>query len=118
MSFSRVVLLFQSVDCILREDWLGAIAARSNLTSSLHKWSGLATLEDIRKSIDYFTSANGTDYLTAFVNTETVKEALGADVNITWSECDDLVDEKMQVGPSFHVSTVSLYCSKILIGSL
>lgn len=87
----------KSVDCILREDWLGAIAARSNLTSSLHKWSGLATLEDIRKSIDYFTSANGTDYLTAFVNTETVKEALGADVNITWSECDDLVDEKMQV---------------------
>lgn len=60
--------------------------------------SGLATLEDVRKSVDYFTDANGTDYLTAFVNLETVKKALGAHTNITWTQCSDLVDEKMQVG--------------------
>lgn len=87
----------KSVECILKEDWLGAVAARSKLMRNLHNWSGLATLEDIRKSADYFTFANSTEYLTAFVNMEAVKEALGADVNSTWSQCDDLVDEKMQV---------------------
>jgi len=97
-----VVLPFQSVECILKEDWLGAVAARSNLMVSLHNMSGLATLEDIRKSKDYFTYANNSEYLTAFVNIETVKEALGADANMTWSQCDDLVDEKMQVGLLFQ----------------
>ncbi|KAG0606794.1 hypothetical protein M758_9G168200 [Ceratodon purpureus] len=87
----------KSVECILRKDWLGAIAARSTLMGSLREMSGLTTLEDVRKSVDYFTSANGTDYLTEFVNKETVKKALGANVNTTWEQCGDLVDEKMQV---------------------
>lgn len=90
--------LLQSKERILKKDWLGAVAARSNLTRILRAMSGLATLEDVRKSVDYFTDANGTDYLTAFVNLETVKKALGAHTNITWTQCSDLVDEKMQVG--------------------
>lgn len=81
----------------MKEDWLGAVAARSKLLEQLHEWSGLVTLEDVRKSVDYFTSPNGTDYLTAFVNLKSVKKALGADISITWSQCDDLVDEKLQV---------------------
>lgn len=101
----NVVFLFQSVNCILRKDWLGAVAARSSLMESLREMSGLSTLEDIRKAVDYFTYANGTNYLTAFVNIETVKRALGADVNITWEQCSDLVDEKMQVGPLLHISS-------------
>lgn len=103
-----VVFLFQSVQCILRKDWLGAIAARSTLMKSLREMSGLSTLEDIRKSVDYFTYANGTDYLTEFVNKETVKRALGANVNITWGQCIDLVDEKMQVGLLLHICSHSL----------
>ncbi|XP_024389236.1 serine carboxypeptidase-like 50 [Physcomitrium patens] len=87
----------ESKERILKKDWLGAVAARSNLTRILRAMSGLATLEDVRKSVDYFTDANGTDYLTAFVNLETVKKALGAHTNITWTQCSDLVDEKMQV---------------------
>lgn len=86
----------QSVECVMKEDWLGAVAARSKLLEHLHEWSGLATLEDIRKSAEYFTSPNGTDYLTPFVNLKSVKKALGADISTTWSQCDDLVDEKLQ----------------------
>lgn len=87
----------KSVECILREDWLGAIAARSSLMKALKEMSGLSTLEDITKSLDYFKYANGTDYLYSFVNMETVKRALGVNVNITWELCNDHVDDKLQV---------------------
>lgn len=85
------------MECIKKEDWLGAIDARSNLVQFLKNMSGLATLEDVRKSRDYFTSNNGTDYLTTFVNLPDVKKALNADPEIRWYDCSDLVDEKMQV---------------------
>jgi hypothetical protein len=92
-----VIFWLQSVECILREDWLGAIAARSRLMKALKEMRGLSTLEDITKSLDYFKYANGTDYLNSFVNMETVKRALGVNVNITWELCNDHVDEKLQV---------------------
>ena len=101
---SNVVFPFQSVHCIKKEDWLGAIAARAQLLKSLQEMSGLSILEDIRKEHDYFTNKNGTDYLAEFVNSETVKRALGANVSITWERCSDLVDKKMQVGLVFHIT--------------
>lgn len=85
------------MECIKKEDWLGAIDARSKILHLLQNMSGLATLEDVRKSRNYFTSNNGTDYLTTFVNLPDVKKALGADPEIVWYGCSDLVDEKMQV---------------------
>ncbi|KAG0504912.1 hypothetical protein M758_N010900 [Ceratodon purpureus] len=87
----------KSVELILKKDWLGAVVVRETLLELLRDMSGLATLSDVRRSVGYFRTANKTDYLSPFVNLETVKEALGANVNITWEQCNDPVNEKMQV---------------------
>ena len=111
VDWQEISIFGQSVECIKKEDWLGAIDARSTLLEFLRNMSGLATLEDVRKSRDYFTSNNGTDYLTTFVNLPDVKKTLGADPEILWYDCSDLVDKKMQVCLSSAFKTLVEFLS-------
>jgi len=49
----------------------------------------------MRRTIPYYTSENGTDYLAPFLNEPAVKEALKADVDTKWEDCSQAVGERM-----------------------
>lgn len=78
-----------------QEKWEEAHTARNRVLKRLENVTGLATLYDMRRTLPYYTSENGTDYLSVFLNQAAVKEALKADGDIKWEDCSRAVDKRM-----------------------
>ena len=53
--------------------------------------TGLATLLDVRRSVPYHCSLDGTDFLAHFLNQQSVKEALMANAASEWVSCSPRV---------------------------
>ncbi|KAL2620780.1 hypothetical protein R1flu_000985 [Riccia fluitans] len=66
--------------------------ARATLMRALYEQTGLATLLDIRRELDYYTYPDGSTWLSPVVNRKSTKLALGAELTITWEDCTDFVD--------------------------
>jgi len=78
-----------------QQKWQDARIARNRVLRRLSNVTGLATLYDMRRTLPYHTSENGTDFLSVFLNQPAVKEALKADVNTEWEDCSQAVGKKM-----------------------
>lgn len=85
----------QAANLTGQQKWQDARIARNRVLRRLNNVTGLATLYDMRRTLPYYTSENGTDFLSVFLNQPAVKEALKADVNIQWEDCSEAVDKKM-----------------------
>lgn len=72
-------------------NWTKATNARIRVLQWLQNATGLATLYDLRRKKPYET-----DSVTALLNKEEVKEALGAAKEIVWEECSGVVSEALQ----------------------
>lgn len=78
-----------------QQKWKAAHIARNRVIERLENVTGLATLYDMRRTLPYYTSENGTDYLSLFINQPAVKEALKADGHTKWEDCSQAVGERM-----------------------
>lgn len=78
-----------------QQKWHDARIARSRVLNSLENVTGLATLYDMRRTVPYYTSENGTDYLSLFLNQPAVKGALKVDDHLKWEDCSRAVGERM-----------------------
>jgi len=77
----------EAVNLTCQKKWHHAHIARNRVVKHLKDISGVATLYDIRRTVPYYTSKNGTKYLSLFVNQPAVKEALKVDGRIKWAAC-------------------------------
>lgn len=80
-----------------QQKWQEAYTARNRVLERLENVTGLATLYDMRRTLPYYTSENGTDYLSLFLNQPAVKEALKVDGDIKWDDCSRAVGKRMGV---------------------
>eukprot|EP01018_Ginkgo_biloba_P011601 Gb_32811 [translate_table: standard] len=85
----------EAVTLVHQEKWQDAHNARSRVLKWLENVTGLATLYDMRRMLPYYTTEKGIDYVTSFLNQQPVKEALKAQLNITWEDCSDAVGDRM-----------------------
>lgn len=59
--------------------------------------TGLATPLDVRRSVPYHCSPDGTEFLEQFLNQKTIKQSLGAEEGATWVSCNPRVREAMAI---------------------
>jgi vitellogenic carboxypeptidase-like protein len=79
------------VDLIEEENWEDAQTARVNLLHYIKNVTGLATLLDARRGVEYYTSETGEDYLTRFMNNEEMQASLLNIGPLKWESCSDAV---------------------------
>lgn len=70
-----------------------AHAGRSTLMRGIYEMSGLATTLDIRRSVDYYTFPNGSDWISPVMNSPSFRKALGVHGDSKWEDCTDFVDD-------------------------
>ncbi|KAI5073745.1 hypothetical protein GOP47_0011758 [Adiantum capillus-veneris] len=83
------------VALIEEENWLDAYHSRVELLDFLTNVTDLATLYDVTKTVGYYLTANGTDYLMAFLNKKEVQTSLLKVEPRLWEECNSTVRERM-----------------------
>ncbi|MCO5587649.1 hypothetical protein L7F22_041600 [Adiantum nelumboides] len=83
------------VTFIEEKNWIDAYYRRVELLDYLMNVTGLATLYDVTKTVGYYVTANGTDYLSAFLNREEVQMSLLNVKPQLWEECNETVGERM-----------------------
>ncbi|KAH9302779.1 hypothetical protein KI387_014362, partial [Taxus chinensis] len=69
----------QAVSLALEEEWNEASVAGKRIEGWLKDATGIASVQDPRRTYRYEISEHGTDFLFIFVNQRAVKEALRAD---------------------------------------
>ncbi|EFJ16657.1 serine carboxypeptidase-like enzyme [Selaginella moellendorffii] len=79
------------VASIEREDWQGAYESRTQYMEWIENVTGLATVLDVRRSVPYHCSEDGTEFLALFLNRQEVKAALKADDAAQWISCNPRV---------------------------
>ncbi|XP_042475045.1 serine carboxypeptidase-like 50 [Macadamia integrifolia] len=80
----------QAVKLTQEGKWKEASDARVRILDSLENLTGLATLYDLRRKTPYET-----EIVTAFLNKEQVKDALGVDKSLVWEECSGVVGDAL-----------------------
>ncbi|KAH9296413.1 hypothetical protein KI387_040001, partial [Taxus chinensis] len=93
--FYLEMLQQQAVSLALEEEWNEASVAGKRIEGWLKDVTGIASVQDPRRTYPYEISEHGTDFLFIFVNQRAVKEALRADVNINWKRWSDAVESRM-----------------------
>ncbi|MCO5573919.1 hypothetical protein L7F22_027697 [Adiantum nelumboides] len=83
------------VTFIEEENWIDAYYGRVELLGYLMNVTGLATLYDVTKTVGYYVTANGTDYLSAFLNRKEVQTSLLNVKPQLWEECNKTVGKRM-----------------------
>ncbi|XP_057860588.2 serine carboxypeptidase-like 50 [Cryptomeria japonica] len=86
----------EAVSLTTQHKWNDARIARNRVLGYLKNRTGLATLDDMRRTVPYYKFDNGTDYLRLFVNQGGVKEALNAHPTATWVSCRNTVRRRMR----------------------
>lgn len=89
------MLAAKTVALIEEENWADAHDARTELLDYIQNVTGLATLLDVRRTVDYYTTENGVDYLTAFMNKEEVQRSLLNAESLKWEPCSSIVGKRM-----------------------
>ncbi|KAH9323940.1 hypothetical protein KI387_018579, partial [Taxus chinensis] len=85
----------QAVSLVRQQKWNEAAVAGKRVEGWLTNVTDLACLLDTRRTFSYDTSENGTDYVSIFLNLRAIKEALRADVNMSWKRCSEAVEKRM-----------------------
>lgn len=93
--FHLEALQQEAANLTRQQKWQDALIARSRVLKRLENVTGLATLYDMRRTLAYYTSENGTEYLSLFLNQPAVKEALKVDGHIKWEDCSQAVGQRM-----------------------
>eukprot|EP00249_Psilotum_nudum_P022285 c28455_g1_i2 orf=480-1808(-) len=83
------------VSLIAKQYWNEAGLARDELLEYIKNVSGLATLYDVRRTRPYYTTVDGVDILSEFLNKEEVKRVLKVKVP-KWESCSEVVGQRMQ----------------------
>lgn len=79
--------LAEKIVCLIEaEDWIAAEDKRNEL---------LATLYDVRRTAEYYTTVEGVDYLSAFLNKAEVQEGLLKAEFKKWEPCSSVVSKSM-----------------------
>lgn len=79
---------------IAQEKWLEAFYGRNKVLDYVQNVSGLATLKDVRRTVDYHRRQDGVDYLSAFLNKPEVQKGLLKAEPQKWEPCRDVVRKK------------------------
>ncbi|XP_043693972.1 serine carboxypeptidase-like 50 [Telopea speciosissima] len=80
----------QAVKLTQEGKWKEATDARNKILDWLQNLTGLATLYDFRRKTPYETET-----VTAFLNKEQVKKALGVENSLVWVECSHVVGDAL-----------------------
>ncbi|KAF3794771.1 Serine carboxypeptidase-like 50 [Nymphaea thermarum] len=103
--FELEKLQISTVERIKLQKWREATDARNQVLHFLQSASGLPTLYDLRRTRPYETKM-----IVDFLGNETVKQALGAKMDIVFEECSDLVSfvlhEDVMKSVKFMVETL------------
>lgn len=84
-----------AVISLQEENWAKANDRRNELLDYIQNVTGLATLLDVRRTVKYYTTKDGVDYLSAFLNKPEVQTCLLGAEQMEWSPCSSVVRKKM-----------------------
>ena len=89
------ILATRVVDLIEEEKWEDAHNARVELLDYIKNKTGLPTLLDVRRQVEYYTSKDGVNYLSQFMNNEEMQASLLNIGPLKWESCSSKVLERL-----------------------